>query len=199
MFFPPGCETTLLDEQREFFHEVKDPDGEFVSGRVEVERTSDFKSPVTLTIVGGTPERKFLRELTRPENAKEMDAWLKNTPVGFYAIEYAWKRGEHPKRGEFSADFFVKQAGRVFVVEVKDDDEIVNASPENIKKHEYATQHFNRLNEWLKKERVRTRYQFNMVSPKSFNVFFQKLRDRELVDFRSEVDVTMKKAGKMIN
>ncbi|MDH3505100.1 MAG: hypothetical protein OEM58_11320 [Nitrospirota bacterium] len=68
--------------------------------------------------------------------------------------------------------------------------------PDNIKKHEYATDHFKRLNQWLEKETIPTRYQFNMISPKSYNVVFQKLREGGLVDFRSDLDVAMTKAAK---
>lgn len=56
--------------------------------------------------------------------------------------------------------------------------------------------HFARVNKWLAKEGIGTRYQFNMLSPKSFNVFFQKLKDQELVGFRSELDVVMPGAAK---
>ena len=137
---------------------------------------ADFKTPANLAIADQTPERKFMRGLCDRENSRELDAWLKNTPVGFYSIEYAWKKGEHPKRGEFSPDFFIKQGDVIFVVEIKDDGEIADPSAENIKKHEYATEHFRRLNEWLEREGIPTRYQFNMLSPRDFNKFFQKLR-----------------------
>ena len=50
-------------------------------------------------------------------------------PVGFYSIEYAWKKGNKPKRGEFSPDFFIKQGDQIFVVEIKDDEEIADPSP----------------------------------------------------------------------
>jgi hypothetical protein len=36
---------------------------------------------------------------------------------------------------------------------------------------------------------------FNMVSPRDFNSFFQKLREWALVGYRSELDVTMINAG----
>ena len=65
----------------------------------------------------------------------------------------------------------------MFVVEVKGDEESSDPAADNVKKHEYATEHFKRLNDWLEKEKIPTRYQFNMISPKSYNVFFQKLRD----------------------
>jgi type III restriction enzyme len=134
---------------------------------------------------------KFLRQLTSQENATKLDAWLKNTNVGFYSLEYAWKKGNKPKRGEFSPDFFIKQGDWIFVPEIKGDEEIADPSPETVKKHQYAMEHFERLNKWLKKEKVPTRYQFNMVTPKDFGKYFTKLRDQELEGFRSELDVKM--------
>ena len=196
VFYVPGCESTLVDEQKEFFREVEDPDGDFRGGREEVTNTADFKTPVNLVIADATPERKFIRGLVARENAQKFDAWLKNTPVGFYWIEYAWKKGNTPKRGEFSPDFFIKQGNQIFVVEVKGDEEIADPSADNIKKHEYATEHFKRLNQWLEKAKMPMRYQFNMISPKSYNVFFQKLRGGGLVGFRSDLDVAMTKAAK---
>jgi type III restriction enzyme len=195
VFYAPGCESTLVDEQREFFREVDDDDEDFVRGRIRVEKSVDFKTPANLVIADATPERKFVRELTEHENALKIDAWLKNTPMGFYSVEYAWKKGNKPKRGEFSPDFFIKQGDSVCVVEVKGDEEITDPGAENLKKHEYATEHFNRLNDWLEKEKIPTRYQFNMISPKSYNVFFQKLREGGLAGFRSELDVAVARGG----
>lgn len=196
VFYVPGCETTLVDEQKEFFREVMDEDGDFVTGRVPVTKSSLFKTPANLVIVDARPERTFVRELTKSDNAQKIDAWLKNTPVGFYWLEYAWKKGNKPKRGEFSPDFFIKQGERIFVAEVKGDEEIADPSADNIKKHEYATDHFKRLNQWLEEAKNATRYQFNMISPKSYNVFFQKLRNGGVVGFRSDLDVAMTKAAK---
>jgi type III restriction enzyme len=195
VFYAPGCEGTLVDDQREFFREVEDEDGDFVNGRVVVETSADFKTPANIVIADATPERRFVRELTGRENALKVDAWLKNTPMGFYSVEYAWKKGNKPKRGEFSADFFIKQGESVFVVEVKGDEEISDPAADNVKKHEYATEHFKRLNDWLEKEKIPTRYQFNMISPKSYNIFFQKLRNGGLAGFRSELDVGVAGAG----
>lgn len=196
VFYVPGCESTLVDEQKEFFREVEDPDGDFRGGREEVTRGADFKTPVNLVIADATPERKFIRQLVTRDNAQKLDAWLKNTPVGFYCIEYAWKKGNKPKRGEFSPDFFIKQGEQIFVVEVKGEEEVADPSADNVKKHEYATAHFKRLNDWLEKAKITTRYQFNMISPKNFNAFFQKLRAGDAVGFRSDLDVAMTKAAK---
>ncbi len=197
VFYVPGCESTLVDEQREFFNEVKDPDGDFRGGRDEIVNTADFKTPVNLVIADATPERKFVRQLVARENAQKIDSWIKNTAVGYYWIEYAWKKGNAPKRGEFSPDFFIKQGCRIFVVEIKGDEEIADPSADNIKKHEYAKEHFKRLNQWLEREGITTRYQFNMISPTSYNVFFKELRDGGIVDFRSDLDVAMTKAARM--
>lgn len=196
VFYVPGCESTLVDEQKEFFREVIDDDGDFVTGRVKISKNSLYKTPANLVIVDAKPERTFVRELTNTDNSQKVDAWLKSTPVGFYWIEYAWKKGNTPKRGEFSPDFFIKQGDQIFVVEIKGDEEIADPSADNIKKHEYATDHFKRLNQWLEKAKIPTRYQFNMISPKSYNVFFQKLRDGGVVGFRSDLDVAMTKAAK---
>lgn len=195
VFYAPGCEATLVDDQREFFREVANEDGDFGNGRVSVEKSADFKTPANLVIADANPERKFIRELSSRENALKVDAWLKNTPMGFYSVEYAWKKGSKPKRGEFSPDVFIKQGESVFVVEVKGDEEINDPAADNVKKHEYTTEHFKRLNHWLEREKIATRYQFNMISPKSYNVFFQKLRDGGLAGFRSELDVAVARAG----
>jgi type III restriction enzyme len=194
VFYPPGCETTLDDEQKEFFRALHDLDGDFSNGREPVANAADFKTPANLVIADATPERKFVRELCNRDYAANVDAWLKNTPVGFYSIEYAWKKGEHPKRGEFSPDFFIKQRDWIFVVEIKDDGEIKEPSAENVKKHEYATAHFARLNHRLEKEKLPTRYQFNMLSPQDYGKFFTKLRKDDLRYFQSELDVAMKGA-----
>ena len=194
VFYPPGCEGTLQDEQREFFREVEDEDGEFRGGRESIADAANFKTPANLAIADATPERKFIRQLTTRENAKELVAWLKNTPMGFYSLEYAWKKGNKPKRGEFSPDFFIKQGDQIFVTEVKGDEEIADPSPENVKKYEYALGHFKRLNHWLEKEKIHQRYQFNMLTPKDYNKFFNELRKGKLAGFISAIDVAMRKA-----
>ena len=194
VFYAPSSKKAILDDQIEFFHEVEDEDGDYVQGRKPITKDSDFKTPANLVIADMKPETRFVRELCKSENAQSVDAWLKNTPVGFYFIEYAWKKGEHPKRGEFSPDFFIKQNEQIFVVEIKGDEEITDPSPDNIKKYEYAQAHFKRLNEWIVNDGQETSYQFNMITPKDFNKFYQKLRQGDLTGFRSELDVVMRRA-----
>lgn len=195
VFFADGCRETLPDEQQEFFDEVADQFGELTGARFLIENPADFKSPVNLAIADATPERRFIGMLVDRKNAKQVDAWLKNAAMNFYALEYAWKKGEHPKRGEFSPDFFIKKGEKIFVIEIKDDTEIADPSPENVKKHEYARAHFDRLNDWLEKEKLSVRYQFNMLAPRDFSAFFQKLREGNLSDFRSLLDVEIMRVG----
>lgn len=111
-----------------------------------------------------------------------------------YPIEFAWKKGEHPKRGEFNPDFFIKRGDVIHVIEIKGDEEIAQPSDENIKKQKYAVDHFDLLNKWLKKEKVPVRYQFNFLTPKDLNQFFQKLRENDSDGFRSKLDVSLSKA-----
>jgi type III restriction enzyme len=191
VFYGPNCEASIPDEQLEFFCEVKDPDGDFRAGCEFISNSHDFKTPCNMVVADATPERKFTRELCKRENAVALDAWLKNTSQRFYTIEYAWKKSEHPKRGEFSPDFFIKKGKTIHVIEIKDDSEINDPSRENQKKYEYAEAHFEKLNQWLLKEDIAVKYQFNFLTPKSFNLFFQLIRNDELKDFRSELDVTL--------
>jgi type III restriction enzyme len=173
-----------------------DPDGDYKAGIASVANSHDFKSPCNMAIADSKPESKFIRQLCERDNTQAIDGWLKNSPQRFYAIEYAWKKGEHPKRGEFSPDFFIKKGHTVYVVEVKDDSEIDDPSPENQKKFEYALGHFERLNEWLKKEGLDTTYQLNFLTPKSFNRFFIQLRKDDAKGFRSELDVVLGEESK---
>jgi len=191
VFFTPYTEETINDEQREFFNAIKDRDGEYRAGTEMVSNVHDFKTPCNMVIADATPERRFIRLLCERDNAQMIDAWLKNSSQRFDALEYAWKKGEHPKRGEFSPDFFIKKVDSVYVVEIKDDDEISDPSPENQKKFEYARDHFQRLNEWLNKEEIDAKYQLNFLTPKSFNRFFIQLRKNEATGFRSELDVVL--------
>lgn len=194
IFFTPDCAKTIPDEQREFFNAITDPDSEYRLGRETVANSHDFKTPCNMAIADSMPERKFIRLLCERENSEAIDGWLKNSPQRFYAIEYAWKKGEHPKRGDFSPDFFIRKGKTVFVVEIKDDGEIDDPSPENRKKFEYARDHFDRLNKWLKRESIDTTYQLNFIAPKDFNRFFIKLRKDEAKGFRSELDIVLGQA-----
>jgi len=84
-----------------------------------------------LVIADATPERRFVRTLCQRDNAKVVNAWLKNTPSAstpsnMPGRKAALQAGNQP-------DFFIKQDNHVFVVEIKADEEISDPSPENVK------------------------------------------------------------------
>lgn len=194
----PECRNTVGPEQRDFFESLADQDGEYAGSVILIENDHDFKSPVNLTIADSAPERRFVRRLIDRDNAREMDAWIKNASVGFYAIEYAWSKAttrprgaSHIKRGMFSPDFFIKQGDWRFVVEIKDDSEIDDPSRENIRKHEFASRYFRELNGRLQSGAMTRRYGFNMLTPKDYGNFFDCLRSRKLDAYRSRLDVAI--------
>jgi len=193
VFYTPETEKEIPDDQLEFFNELKDADGEYRNGVKYISNAFDFKTPTNLAIADANNERRFIGALCDRENSKHIDSWIKNSSQRFYSIEYAWKKGEHPKRGEFSPDFFIKKKNVIYVVEIKDDSEIKEPSPENKKKYEYAVQHFERLNQWLEKKKLKINYQICFLTPKSFNTFLNVLQDDKKTSFRSDLDVELAK------
>lgn len=198
LFLHPNCRQTLAPEQRDFFDALGDQDGDYQGVVTPVENQHDFKTPTNLAIADSRPERRFIRRLIRPENAGVVDAWIKNAAMGFYAIEYAWSKttsrprgASHIKRGMFSPDFFIKQKEWRFVVEIKEDATIDDPGPENIRKHEFASRYFRALNERLESAGVTRRYGFNMLTPKDYETFFDRLRKALLEGYRSRLDAVI--------
>ncbi|MBT9132628.1 MAG: hypothetical protein DDT32_01441 [Syntrophomonadaceae bacterium] len=181
--------STLIDEQVEFFDEVTEPGSGFKY--VFISNRYDFKTSLNGVIADSENERRFINMLIRSENVTSYNAWLKSTATRFYEIDYAWKKGEHPKRGKFSPDFFIKVGNLILVVEIKGDEELSEPSEENRKKNEYALAHFQRINQYLQQESSPIRYKFNFLSQRNFNIFFQSLRDGNIADFRSDLDVKL--------
>jgi hypothetical protein len=50
------------------------------------------------------------------------------------------------------------------------------------------------VNQWLEKEKIPSRYQFNMLTPKDYNKFFNEPRKRKLAGIVSAIGVAMRKA-----
>jgi len=192
VFHTDQTRDTLADEQVEFFGEVTEPGSGFK--QILVTNRHDFKTPLNLVIADSENERRFISRLLQPENIAHYDAWLKSTAIRFYEIDYAWKKGEHPKRGKFSPDIFIKAGNLIVMVEIKGDEELREPSDENRKKNEYALAHFERLNAHLKEEGSPVRYKFTFLTERSFNKFFQSLREGKLASFRSELDVKLAEA-----
>lgn len=188
-FYTDQTRDCLIDEQVEFFDEVTEPGSGFKV--ILVPNRHDFKTPLNAVIADSENERRFINMLLQAEAVRHYDAWLKSTSTRFYEIDYAWKKGEHPKRGKFSPDFFIKVGDLIVVAEVKGDEELREPSEENRKKNEYAVAHFNRINEHLENENNPIRYRFTFLTDRNFNKFFQSLKDGNIASFRSELDVKL--------
>jgi len=167
----------LLKEIIEMFE-----DGQLHSASlIKIGNTFNFKTPLNIVLASHKPERDFIKRLVSEENAKKIDAWIKSLDMGFYSVEYSWRKGEHPKQGSFNPDFFIKIGGDILVVEIKIDTDI---SIENKAKLKYASQHFNRLN----KLQSEYRYYFKFLSPSSYDLFFQELREGKYKTFKSKIE-----------
>jgi type III restriction enzyme len=189
LFFTSKTKENMPDEYKEFYEVAIEAGSGFKC--INVQNRYDFKTPLSAVIADHDNERKFVRELISPENAKHIDAWIKSTPIGFYEIDYFWKKGEHPKRGKFNPDFFMKIGKNITVVEIKGDEEIDAPSIENRKKREYAFAHFKRINSYCKKNKIHIRYNLNFLTPIDFSRFFQCLRENDIATFRSQLDVAL--------
>jgi type III restriction enzyme len=152
----------------------------------KVENVYHFKTPLNVVVADYKPEREFVRRLIKPENSAVIDAWVKSTDRDFYPIEYAWRKGEHPKRGFFNPDFFVKVSSHILVVETKGDEELAEPSDENKGKYKAARQHFDTLNT----QQNECVYHFHFLTPSDYDTFFQFLRERNYT-FVSRLDAAL--------
>jgi len=170
----------LLKEIIEMFE-----DGELHSASlIKIGSTFSFKTPLNIVFASYKPERDFIKRLVSEENAKKIDAWIKSLDVGFYSLEYSWRKGEHPKQGSFNPDFFIKIGRDILVVEIKTDTDISN---ENRAKLRYAREHFNRVNT-LQSEHS---YYFKFLSPSGYDHFFHDLRERKYKTFKSKIEAEL--------
>jgi len=169
------------EDDRELLKELLDDETLPRYALQKVENTFNFKTPLNIVLASFKPERNFIKRLVSEENAKKIDAWIKSLDVGFYGIEYSWRKGEHPKQGSFNPDFFIKIGRDILVVEIKMDTDISN---ENRAKLRYAREHFRRINE-LQHE---YNYYFKFLSPSSYDLFFNDLREGKYKDFMSKIE-----------
>jgi type III restriction enzyme len=153
-----------------------------------------FKTPIDLVFTSHEPERKFVLELIKQDNAKQITSWLKSKSQSFYSIEYSYTKGTHTYSHLFNPDFFIlirqDDFEYISVVEIKSDND---DSDENIQKNKYAIEHFKELNNRLSERGIKQKYFFNFLSPENFNDYFTYLRDGRLIEgkYRSELDVLL--------
>ena len=162
-----------------------------------IKNTYYFKTPTNICIVSSSPERLFVRKLVEKENAELVDGWIKSPDVGFYSIDYYWRKGEHHKKGSFNPDFFLwrKKDNLIIVVEIKEDaliekvkEGVRDIAKENKAKYRYAKEHFERLN---KNKKIKTRYFFTYLTPKDFDKFFEYLKQGKIEKFNSEINIAL--------
>jgi len=154
------------------------------SAAIYVQNKYNFKTPLNLVLASYKPEREFIKRLTAEENSKKIDTWIKSLDVGFYSIDYSWRKGEHPKQGAFNPDFFIKIGNDILVVEIKMDKDVNN---ENKAKLKYARKHFNRINRFQRSQK----YHFKFLSPESYDLFFQSVRKRNYQKFKSKLEALL--------
>lgn len=171
-------------EDIELLKELESDETLPMSALKKIANKYNFKTPVNIVFASHKPERTFISKLTSEHIAKTIDAWIKSTNVGFYSIEYSWRKGEHPKQGSFNPDFFIKSGNDIIVVEIKMDDDI---SDENRAKLKYAKEHFEKLNKMQDEQR----YYFKILSPISFDLFFTALEKNTYMNFKSELEAKL--------
>jgi len=169
------------EEDRKLLKELIEDETLHMYSLQRVENAFNFKTPVNVVFSSYKPERDFIKRLVSEENAKFINAWIKSPDVGFYSIEYSWRKGEHPKQGSFNPDFFIKVGNDILVIEIKQDGDL---SAENKAKLRYAKEHFKRVS-GLQSEQ---RYYFKFLSPESYDLLFQRLREGKYQDFTARLE-----------
>lgn len=151
-----------------------------------------FKTPVSIVLTKQEPERRFVESIASSKVCEKLDAWIKSRDQNFYSIEYAWRKGEHSTQGNFNPDFFLKFGKNIVVVEIKADDD---DSDENKAKYRWAKQHFEVLNDELKKNGIEQRYIFHFLSPVSYAEFIEYAVDGRMLngEFRSNLEAQLEK------
>lgn len=171
-------------EDKKLLKDLRDDENLRQGALIYIPNKYDFKSPLNIVLSAYKPEREFIKRLTEEDNAKKIGAWIKSLDMGFYSIEYSWRKGEHPKQGSFNPDFFIKIGNDVLVIEVKMDSDV---SAENKAKLKYARAHFNRVNKFQRNQK----YYFKFLSPESYDLFFQALRKGDYGKFKSRLEAEL--------
>ncbi len=163
----------------------------------KIENVYLFKSPQNGIITTGDPETKFVKRLLNEKTVKAFDSFIKSHDMSFYYLDYTWRKGTHQQNGQFNPDFFIKKDNAIIVVEIKDDSQISNPDPENIGKYKAAIKHFERINVYYEKLNNACKYKFTFLTPKNYDMFFEKLTDNSIdsiLNFNSELDVKLSQA-----
>ena len=192
LFYISDLEDSLIQDKAslETFKELTDSSNGYRFKQID--NKYNFKTPQFGIVTTGDPEKEFLTALTTDvELINSIDSFIKSDDMNFYSIDYSWKKGTHTKNGQFNPDWFIKQGDNIIVVEVKDDSQLSDPDVENIGKNKAATKHFELLNEYSKNNNSLTRYIFTFLTPKDFDIFFKRLIEKDVMNFKSRLDVKL--------
>lgn len=184
IFFDDYTKKLSEDDDKKLLKELLGDETLPISAYYEVKNRYNFKTPVNITFAAQKPERDFIKRLIKDENTKEVNAWIKSRDVGFYSVEYSWRKGEHPKQGSFNPDFFIRIDKGILVIEIKNDRAVTD---ENKAKLKYAREHFKRVNKLQNKQN----YYFKFLSPESYDQFFDSLRKGKYKTFKSKLEANL--------
>lgn len=184
-FWNENTKNYLSLEEKEFFDEIIDTTNQYRQSKID--NIFNFKSPQSFVVADSDPEKIFIRKLTSC-GSNLIHGWIKSNSIGFYSIEYSWRKGEHPQRGSFNPDFFIAFDNKIIVAEIKDDSQISSPDPEIVGKYKYAKAHFKIINQFLENNGKKQKYIFTMITPRSFDVFFNKVLSNDIDNFVSLLD-----------
>lgn len=185
LFWTENTKNYLSEEGKEFFEEVIDTTNQY--RQYKIDNIYNFKTPQSFVVADSDPEKNFLKKLTSC-NLPLLKSWIKSNSSGFYSIEYSWRKGEHPQRGSFNPDFFINYSNKIIIVEIKGDEQVSSPDEENIGKYKFAKAHFKIINDYLTKQGNNQKYLFTMLTPMSYDAFFEKLGSGDIDNFISMLD-----------
>ena len=190
LYYSSDFEGSLTDDSSKVsYKEISDSSNRFRV--VKIDNKFNFKTPQFGIVTTGTPEKKFLDKLINPEISNSINSFIKSDDMSFYKIEYVWRKGSHHQNGHFNPDWFIKQDDLYIIVETKDDSQLSDPDPENIGKNKAAIAHFKQINEHLKSQGKRTRYKFNFLTPKNYDIFFNRLISGDAENYISDLDIKL--------
>ena len=131
---------------------------------------ADYKSVLNITVLASEPEMQFVKILTRKENGRFIDCWVKSKDKGFYSIPYNYRPGTHPQQKLFNPDFILKKGNKIIFVEIKHEED---TDVKNRDKIAGATDYFIELDSKLGKSGWE--YYFYFLTPTDYTGFFEKV------------------------
>ena len=187
VFYSDDYENELKDENLKILSEFLNDDSRLIKS-AKNKNPYQFKTPMDLVFTTGKPEMDFVDYLCRLDVSEHIDSWIKSRDIGFYSIEYTWKKNSHQiKNQSFNPDFFIKIVKNnktyFLVVEIKADGDDCD---ENKAKYKYGIEHFDNLNEILAEVGKDEEYIFHFLSPNSYPEFFDYIKNGKILEGQSK-------------